>query len=183
MAMEQDVQSLDLLDMLESMINSAKKTMFNNKASIDRDEALGIIDELRNSLPEETVRANDFYKRSREVWSQANDNADDIMAKAKGDAGDIIADAQKEADGIVADAHNQAEVILQDAGQRRLQLIEENSITEAAKARAEEIIAEANARAKEIRHGTREYVDNTLLGLSEFLAKTYNEVEANRKSM
>ena len=93
--MEQDVQSLDLLDMLESMINSAKKTMFNNKASIDRDEALGIIDELRNSLPEETVRASDFYKRSREVWSQANDNADDIMAKAKGDAGDIIADVDQ----------------------------------------------------------------------------------------
>ncbi|MBQ3867152.1 MAG: ATPase, partial [Clostridia bacterium] len=82
-----------------------------------------------------------------------------------------------------ADAHNQAELIVQEAGQRRLQLIEENSITEAARARAEEIISEANARAKEIRHGTREYVDNTLLGLSEFLAKTYNEVEANRKSM
>ena len=45
--MEQDVQSLDLLDMLQSMISDAKKSMFNNKVSIDRDEALGIIDELR----------------------------------------------------------------------------------------------------------------------------------------
>ena len=65
--MEQDVQSLDLLDMLQSMISDAKKSMFNNKVSIDRDEALGIIDELRNSLPEETVRASEFYKKSREV--------------------------------------------------------------------------------------------------------------------
>ena len=181
--MEQDVQSLDLLDMLESMINGAKKSMFNNKVYVDRDEALGIIEELRNSLPDETVRANEIYKKSREVWSQANDSADDITARAKDDAKDLIEDAKREADGIVADAHSQAELIIREAEDRRAQLIEENSITEAAKQRADEIVGEANARAKEIKRGTREYMDNALLGLSEFLAKTYNEVESNRKSM
>ena len=178
--MEQDVQSLDLLDMLQSMISDAKKSMFNNKVSIDRDEALGIIDELRNSLPEETVRASEFYKKSREVWSRANDSADDVVSKAKEDAEDIIAKAKDEASGIVSDAHNQAELIIRDAETRRQQLVDENEITVAAQAQAEKIVAEAGATAKEIKLGTWEYVDNTLLGL---LAKTYNEVETNRKNM
>ena len=181
--MEQDVQSVDLLDMLQSMISDAKKSMFNNKVSVDRDEVLGIIDELRNSLPEETVRASEFYKKSREVWSRANDSADDVVSKAKEDAEEIIANAKDEANGIVSEAHNQAELIIRDAETRRQQLVDEHEITQAANAQAEKIVAEAGATAKEIKRGTREYVDNTLLGLSEFLAKTYNEVETNRKNM
>ncbi len=180
---EQDVQSIDLLDMLQSMISEAKKSMFNNKVSVDRDEVLGIIDELRNTIPDETVRANEFYKKSREVWSRANDSADDVVTKAKEDADDIISQAKDEANAIVSDAHNQAELIIQDAETRRKQLIDEHEITQAAQVQAEKIVAEAGSRAKEIKQGTREYVDNTLLGLSEFLAKTYNEVETNRKNM
>ena len=181
--MEQDVQSLDLLDMLESMIGGAKKSMFNNKVAVDRDEALGIIDELRNSLPEEVTRANEFYKKSREVWSRANDSADDVINKAKADAEDIKAQAESEANSIISEAHNQAELIIQDAETRRQQMVAEHEITAAAQAESEKIIAEAGQKAKDIRRGTREYVDNTLLGLSEFLAKTYNEVETNRKNM
>lgn len=181
--MEQDVQSLDLLDMLESIVGGAKKSMFNNKVSVDRDEVLGIIDELRNSIPEETVRANEFYKKSREVWSRANDSADEVVNKAKEDADGIKAQAGDEANAVINDAHSQAELIIRDAELKRDQLVEENEITKAARAEAEKIIAEANNTAKEIKRGTREYVDNTLLGLSEFLAKTYNEVESNRKSM
>ncbi len=181
--MEQDVQSLDLLDMLESMIGGAKKSMFNNKVAIDRDEALGIIDELRNSLPEEVVRASEFYKKSREVWSRANESADELANKANSEADDIRAKAEEEANSIISEAHNQAELIIKDAETRRQQMVEEHEITTAAQAQAEEIVADAGKKAKEIRRGTREYVDNTLLGLSEFLAKTYNEVESNRKSV
>lgn len=178
-----ELQSVDMLDMLEQMVNGGKRSLVSNRVSVDKDEMLELIYELKNVLPDEIVQANAYYKESRGILESAHNNAEKILQKARDDADACLAKAQKEANTILADAHNDADLIVKEAEARQLQLIDENAITVRATEQARSVVEDANAKAREIRKGTREYMDGKLLELSDFLAKMYNEVEANRKGL
>lgn len=179
-----DLQSIDILDMMEQIIGNAKKSLINGgKVAVDREELLSLIDELRSAMPEELVQADSYYKESQNILQSAHDNAEQIIRKAQDDADLCLSKAQKEANAVIADAHGDAELILREAEDKRQQLIDEHEITQQAAEQARQIVDDANVKAREIRKGTREYMDGKLLELSEFLAKSYNEIEANRKAL
>lgn len=183
---EQDeigVQSLELLNGLEELVSDAKKTMFGTKVSINREEALQLIEELRGTIPDELLRANEIYKRSREFLVSANGDADKIIADAHDEADTIIRKAQEEASAIVSDAHGQEELILQEAEKQRLALIDADAVTVAARAKAEQLLNEAYATEKNIHVKTKEYMDSELKKLSDFLANAYKSVEKNREEI
>lgn len=178
-----ELQSIDMLDMLEQLINNGKKSLISNKVSIDKDEALEIISELKGIMPDEIVQANAYYKESRTILENARNDSAVILNKAQDQADNKIDDAKEQANAIVSEAHEEAEDIIKEAEEKREKLIDAHEITVAAQANAERIIEDANNKANEIKKGTREYLDSKLLNLSDFLAKTYSEVEANRKGL
>ncbi len=178
-----ELQSIDMLDMMEQLINGGKKSLISSRVSVDREELLGLIYELRNVLPEEIVQANAYYKESQNILQGAHDNAEQIIRKAQDDSDVCIARAQKEANTIISDAHADADLIIKEAENTRQQMIDSHQITQMATEQARQIVEDANAKAREIRKGTREYMDGKLTELSQFLANTYNEVEANRKAL
>ena len=63
------------------------------------------------------------------------------------------------------------------------ELISEHRITQMATEQGNEIIGQANERAAEIKRAMKKYLDDKLNYVSDVLAKTYNEIEANKKSI
>ena len=91
-----------LLDMLYGMIDEAKGATFSSeKCVINRDEALDLLDEIRNKLPGELSKAQELMKSREQYVDQANREVKRMVEQAKEDAGRILDRAQKEATQIL----------------------------------------------------------------------------------
>ena len=167
-----ELHSIEMLEELEDMIENGKKSLMSGRVSVDKNELLAVIDELKSILPDEIIQANEYYKDSRELRDSAEHEADTMIAQANKEADEIVDNANSEADAIVKEAHRQ-----------QAELISEHRITQMATEQGNEIIGQANERAAEIKRAMKKYLDDKLNYVSDVLAKTYNEIEANKKSI
>ena len=71
-----------LLDNLEDLIENSKKVPLSNKIMVEQREALDLIKDVRNKLPEE-LKVAKFVRQERER----------ILAEAKKEANDIVKEA------------------------------------------------------------------------------------------
>lgn len=90
---EKDVQRL--LDMLYSMIDEAKAAAFSSeKCTINRDEALDILDEIRGKLPLELKKARELIAARDEYVAGAKREVDKMLRKAELDAKTIVSESE-----------------------------------------------------------------------------------------
>lgn len=178
-----ELHTIELLDELENMIESGKKSLIGGRISIEKNDVLTIIDKLRDILPREMMHANDFYKDSREVLDAAQEQADAIVADAEKEADDTIAKAHQEAQSIIEDANAEADAIVQEALQKQSQLVASHEITRLANQEGEAIVNKAEQRATEIKIATKKYLENKLGNVADVLAKTYAEINENKKGL
>ena len=178
-----ELHSIEMLEELEDMIENGKKSLMSGRVSVDKNELLAVIDELKSILPDEIIQANEYYKDSRELRDSAEHEADTIIAQANKEADEIVDKAQNDAEAIIADANSEADAIVKEAHRQQAELISEHRITQLATEQGNEIIGQANERANEIKRATKKYLDDKLNYVSDILAKTYNEIEANKKSI
>ena len=105
-----------LLDMLYGMIDEAKGATFSSeKCVINRDEALDLLDEIRNKLPGELSKAQELMKSREQYVDQANREVKRMVEQAKEDAGRILDRAQKEATQILEKAQEDAKTIVSES--------------------------------------------------------------------
>ena len=178
-----ELHSIEMLEELEDMIENGKKSLMSGRVSVDKNELLAVIDELKSILPDEIIQANEYYKDSRELRDSAEHEADTMIAQANKEADEIVDKAQSDAEAIIADANSEADAIVKEAHRQQAELISEHRITQMATEQGNEIIGQANERAAEIKRAMKKYLDDKLNYVSDFLAKTYNEIEANKKSI
>ena len=178
-----ELHSIEMLEELEDMIENGKKSLMSGRVSVDKNELLAVIDELKSILPDEIIQANEYYKDSRELRDSAEHEADTMIAQANKEADEIVDKAQSDAEAIIADANSEADVIVKEAHRQQAELISEHRITQMATEQGNEIIGQANERAAEIKRAMKKYLDDKLNYVSDVLAKTYNEIEANKKSI
>ncbi len=178
-----ELHSIEMLEELEDMIENGKKSLMSGRVSVDKNELLAVIDELKSILPDEIIQANEYYKDSRELRDSAEHEADTIIAQANKEADEIVDKAQNDAEAIIADANSEADAIVKEAHRQQAELISEHRITQMATEQGNEIIGQANERAAEIKRAMKKYLDDKLNYVSDVLAKTYNEIEANKKSI
>lgn len=178
-----ELHSIEMLEELEDMIENGKKSLMSGRISVDKNELLAVIDELKSILPDEIIQANEYYKDSRELRDASEHEADMIIAQANKEADQIVNGAQNDAEAIIADANGEADAIIKEAHQQEADLIAEHRITQIATDRGNEIINQANERAAEIKRATKKYLDDKLDYVADVLAKVYNEVETNKKSL
>ena len=50
------VEIINLLNMLETMVNNGGKVPFSNKVTVDKEEVMSVINEMRSNLPSD-IRA------------------------------------------------------------------------------------------------------------------------------
>lgn len=84
---------------------------------------------------------------------------------------------------ILVEAQKESETIIKEAEKRIEALVEENEITQRAYQQAREIIENSQINAREIRLGSREYADNLLEQVENFLIEQIEILRRNREEL
>lgn len=178
-----ELHTIELLNELEGMIENGKKSLIGGRISVEKNELLAVIEELKDLLPREMMHANDFYNDSREVLEAAQVQADEIIEKAEKEADKTIAGAHEDANAIVEEANTEADAIVKEALQKQSELVAAHEITKLANQEAKQIVTKAEQRATEIKFATKNYLEDKLSHVADVLAKTYSEINENKKSL
>ncbi len=152
---------LKLLDEMEEIVDNASSVPFTKKVSINPDEIYELINDLRDSLPEE-------IKESRWVNEEKER---------------IISEAQKQADIIISNANDEVQKMDEDAKRRYKELVNEHAITAAAKREAQNIVDEANNTAQTIANNSLSYVDGILVKTENEIKNILDEIANNREQL
>ena len=137
-----------LLDMLFGMIDEAKGATFSSeKCVINRDEALDLLDEIRNKLPGELTKAQELMKSKEQYVDKANHEVRRMLEKAQEDAKTIVSESE-----TIQRAQRRSSEIIHQAEDRSRQLYQvANTYTEDALRRTEEAIQAALDEVRESR--------------------------------
>ncbi len=192
--MNVNMSCVKLLAELDAYINQSKKSIMGNKKVVDYDEIMALINAVRESLPNDIKQAQYLMKQKEQIISEAkaeaektvqeaNSEAELIGRNAQRDARETTKQAQSMADETIRMAHEDAEIIVKEAKQSQLAMIDQNQITKIASEQAKNTVEEAKKQAREIRIGGRDYVDDMLAKLENYLEKNLNEVKQNRSSL
>ncbi|EGS32769.1 MULTISPECIES: hypothetical protein [Megasphaera] len=104
------MKSDKLVEDLESIILNAKQMPFTNKKVVSEEEVLQIIDELKETLPEELVQSKQIIAEREKILADAKQHADNMIIQAK----DYIAKLTEEHE-LVRQAQERAQQILAQA--------------------------------------------------------------------
>lgn len=81
----------NLLDELENELGEAKKSVIlGGKAVVDTDACLGILDELRETLPTEIERAGNIMRERRQILIDAEEEAKQCILAAQKTADEMV---------------------------------------------------------------------------------------------
>ena len=143
---EKDVQRL--IDMLYHMIDEAKSVAFSaEKCTINRDEALDILDEMRAKLPLELKKAKELVAARNEYVASVKKEAEKILRQAELDAKTIVSESE-----VVQKTRQKSADIIHRAEERSRELYRvANTYTEDALRRTEEAIQAALAEVQSSR--------------------------------
>ena len=132
---EKDLQRL--LDMLYGMIDEAKSAPFSTeKCTINRDEALDILTEIRSRMPLEIKKAQELIRAREEYIASAKKEVEKMLRQAELDAKTIVSESE-----TLQRARMKSAEIIHRAEERTNELYRvANSYTEDALRRTEEAI-------------------------------------------
>ena len=128
-----------LLDMLFGMIDEAKGATFSSeKCVINRDEALDLLDEIRNKLPGELTKAQELMKSKEQYVDKANHEVRRMLDQAQDEAKRLREQAQAEAKRMLEKAQEDAKTI-----------VSESETIQLARQKSSEIVRRAEERTRE----------------------------------
>ena len=159
--------------MLYGMIDEAKGATFSSeKCVINRDEALDLLDEIRNKLPGELSKAQELMKSREQYVDQANREVKRMVEQAKEDAGRILDRAQKEATQILEKAQEDAKTI-----------VSESETIQRAQRRSSEIIRQAEDRSRQLYQVANTYTEDALRRTEEAIQAALDEVRESASAI
>lgn len=129
-----------LIDMIYERIEDAKAPAFKpDMATIDRDEILDLLDELRSALPMEVKKAQELLAAREKYVEDAKREVDRMRRQAEMDARNMVSDSE-----VLYAAKEKARQIIAKAEERSRQLYQvANEYAEDALARTEEAVQAA----------------------------------------
>lgn len=138
----------ELLDMLFQIVDEAKNTpLARDKCTIERDQVLDLIDDIRAQFPVELAEAKKLLSTRAEFIASARREADLIRNQAEERAKQILAE-----DELLAQARQRGNEMMQQAEERSRELKRAaNEYCEDALRRTEEAVAEAYDEIKKSR--------------------------------
>ena len=115
------MEIMALIDRLEEMIQQATRVPLTGKVLLDPDELLGLVDELRDVVPQEIREANRVARDREAILAEAREQAEEILREAKTLAAQLTSEAavtkeaQTQADELIDQAKRVAREIRQNA--------------------------------------------------------------------
>ena len=159
-----------LLDMLFGMIDEAKGATFSSeKCVINRDEALDLLDEIRNKLPGELTKAQELMKSKEQYVDKANHEVRRMLDQAQDEAKRLREQAQAEAKRMLEKAQEDAKTI-----------VSESETIQRAQRRSSEIIRQAEDRSRQLYQVANTYTEDALRRTEEAIQAALDEGRESR---
>ncbi|MBD5787838.1 hypothetical protein IF650_16890 [Cellulosimicrobium terreum] len=106
-----------ILDDLTHLVESARAMPMSSSALVPRAEALGLVDELREALPEQLAHADEVLAEADRVLRDAHRQAEEVLATARARAIELVQTEQ-----VVVQAQSRSHEIVEEARLRTEEL-------------------------------------------------------------
>ncbi len=109
---------LVLIDRLEELVEDARGFPgFGNTAMVDRDAAYDLIDQMRQSIPEELKQARWIVKERQSMLDEARSESDRIVQQAREEAEKIVSEQE-----ILKQAEKQGADMVEESRRREREI-------------------------------------------------------------
>lgn len=109
---------LVLIDRLEEMVEDARSFPgFGNSAMVDRDAAFDLIDQMRQTIPEELKQARWIVKERQSMLDEARSESDRIIQQAREEAEKLTSEEE-----VLKQAEKQGADIVEDSRRREREI-------------------------------------------------------------
>ena len=129
----------ETVDELTTVIENARSVPMSGSCMVPRDHLLDLLDDLRESLPEDVQAAGAIVEQRTEILQQAQAEAERLTGRTRTESEQLLATAQRQRDDLLGTARRQRDELL-----TRAQADAENLLADA-EAEADRLIEEGRA--------------------------------------
>ena len=129
----------ETVDELTTVIENARSVPMSGSCMVPRDHLLDLLDDLRESLPEDVQAAGAIVEQRTEILQQAQAEAERLTGRTRTESEQVLAAAQRQRDDLLGTARRQRDELL-----TRAQADAENLLADA-EAEADRLIEEGRA--------------------------------------
>ncbi|HEV7871724.1 MAG: uncharacterized protein JWR62_3500 [Modestobacter sp.] len=145
----------ETVDELTTVIENARSVPMSGSCMVPRDHLLDLLDELRESLPEEVQQAGAIVEQRTEILQQAQAEAERLTGRTRSETEQVIGSARRQRDELIGTARRQRDEILAAAQDQADELLaqaeaEAEVLVAAGRRRRDQLIAEGEAQHAEL---------------------------------
>ena len=129
----------ETVDELTTVIENARSVPMSGSCMVPRDHLLDLLDDLRESLPEDVQAAGAIVEQRTEILQQAQAEAERLTGRTRGESDQLLAAARRQRDELLGTARRQRDELLAEAQVQADELLAE------AEVEAERLVAEGRA--------------------------------------
>jgi cell division septum initiation protein DivIVA len=129
----------ETVDELTTVIENARSVPMSGSCMVPRDHLLDLLDDLRESLPEDVQAAGAIVEQRTEILQQAQAEAERLTGRTRGESDQLLSSARRQRDELLGTARRQRDELLTQAQSDAEELLAE------AEAEAERLVAEGMA--------------------------------------
>ncbi len=126
----------ETVDELTTVIENARSVPMSSSCMVPRDHLLDLLDDLRESLPEDVQAAGAIVEQRTEILQQAQAEAERLTGRTRGESDQLLAQARHSREEILGTARRQRDELLAQAQ------VDADEIILAAEDEAERLLAE-----------------------------------------
>ena len=130
----------ETVDELTTVIESARSVPMSASCMVPRDHLLDLLDDLRESLPEDVRAAGAIVEQRTEILQQAQAEAERLTGRTRGESDQLLSTARRQREELLATARRQRDELLARAQADAEELLAE------AELEAERLVAEGAAQ-------------------------------------
>jgi cell division septum initiation protein DivIVA len=126
----------ETVDELTTVIENARSVPMSGSCMVPRDHLLDLLDDLRESLPEDVQAAGAIVEQRTEILQQAQAEAERLTGHTRGESEQLLTSARRQRDELLGTARRQRDEMLAQAQDEAEQMLAD------AEAEAERLVAE-----------------------------------------
>jgi cell division septum initiation protein DivIVA len=127
----------ETVDELTRVIENARSVPMSSSCMVPRDHLLDLLDDLRESLPEDVQAAGAIVEQRTEILQQAQAEAERLTGRTRGESEQLLGQARRTREEILGTARRQRDELLAQAQ------IDAEELILSAEEEAERLLAEA----------------------------------------
>ena len=115
---------LDHLDKLEEVFLEGNRIPFSGNRLVNEQDAIELLDEIRESLPEEIIKATDLLKQADKYMDRSKQLSEQLLAKAKYERNQLVGnygvrqEAERQINEIQSQSKQKCEYLINEAKQK-----------------------------------------------------------------